>query len=53
MIGFDVLECLCYVNFEVIFVIGYDNYVIQVVRENVLDYFVKFVDEDLLIEVVE
>lgn len=53
MTGFDVLERLRHVNFEVIFVTGFDHYAIRAVRENALDYLVKPVDEDLLVEAVE
>ncbi len=53
MTGFDVLERLRHVNFEVIFVTGYDQYAIQALRSNALDYLMKPLDEALLINAVD
>lgn len=52
MIGFDVLKVICYFFFEVIFIISYDQYVIEVIKNSVVDYLLKLVDIEELLDVV-
>ncbi len=46
MNGFEVLETLPAVNFEVIFTTGYDEYAIRAIRFSALDYLLKPIDKD-------
>ena len=50
--GFDVLARLRYFDFEVIFTTVYDQYVIDAIRANALDYLIKPINEDDLIAAV-
>jgi two-component system LytT family response regulator len=52
MSGFDVLQELSPVNFEVIFVSAYDKYAIKAIKFSALDYLLKPVDIDDLIHAV-
>lgn len=51
MNGFEMLDCLgSNINFEVIFVTAYDQYAIRAFKSKALDYLLKPVDKDDLIE---
>jgi two-component system LytT family response regulator len=52
MTGFDVLKAIRQPTFEVIFTTSYDEYAIQAIKTNALDYLLKPVDIDELIEAV-
>lgn len=52
MSGFDVLQQLSPINFEVIFVSAYDRYAVKVIRFSALDYLVKPVDVDELLHAI-
>ena len=52
MTGFDVLKEIRQPTFEVIFTTSYDEYAIQAIKTNALDYLLKPVDIDELIEAV-
>ena len=52
MTGFDVLARLRHLQFEVIFTTSYDEYAIDAIRANALDYLLKPIDETELIEAV-
>lgn len=47
--GFDVLKASKNLNFEIIFVTGYQNYAIQAIQFSAIGYVLKPVDEDDLI----
>lgn len=51
--GFDLLNDLMEVNFEVIFVTAYENYMLQAFRFSAVDYLLKPVEDDLLREAVK
>ena len=53
MTGFDVLEQLPEINFEVIFVTAHDRYAIKAIKFSALDYILKPIDVDELITAVE
>ena len=53
MSGFDLLEKLPEINFEVIFVTAYDRYAIKAIKFSALDYLLKPVDVDELISAVK
>ncbi len=50
--GFDLLSSLPEVNFSVIFVTAYDQYAIKAIRFGALDYLLKPVDLDDLLEAI-
>ncbi len=52
-LGFDVLEKINYRNFRIIFTTAYDNYAITAFRFNAIDYILKPVDAELVIEALE
>jgi len=52
MNGFEFLEKLMPVNFSVVFITAYDQYALKAFRFNALDYLVKPVDKDDLVQVV-
>lgn len=52
MSGFDLLEKLPEINFEVIFVTAYDRYAIKAIKFSALDYLLKPIDVDELITAV-
>lgn len=52
MSGFDVLETTRFTNFEVIFTTAYNEYAIKAIRHNALDYILKPIDKDELIQAV-
>lgn len=51
--GFDVLEKLISIDFDIIFVTAHDKYAIKAIKFSALDYLLKPVDVDELIEAVE
>jgi two-component system, LytTR family, response regulator len=53
MSGFDVLQQLSPITFEVIFVSAYDRYAIKAIKFSALDYLLKPVDVDDLIQAVK
>lgn len=52
MSGFDMLEACRFTNFEVIFTTAYNEYAIKAIRHNALDYILKPIDKDELIQAV-
>lgn len=52
MTGFDVLNAIRHPSYEVVFTTSYDEYAIQAIRNNALDYLVKPVQVDELQEAV-
>ena len=52
MSGFDVLHQLSPINFEVIFVSAYDRYAIKAIKFSALDYLLKPVDIDDLLQAI-
>ncbi len=52
MTGFDVLKEIRQPTFEIIFTTSYDEYAIQAIKSNALDYLLKPIDIDELIEAV-
>jgi two-component system LytT family response regulator len=52
MTGFDVLARLRHLSFEVIFTTSYDEYAIDAIRANALDYLLKPIDEGELVEAI-
>lgn len=53
MSGFEVLQQFDELNFDVVFITAYDNYAIQAFRYSAVDYLLKPIKSDLLIEAVE
>ncbi len=53
MSGFDLLEKIPEINFEVIFVTAYDRYAIKAIKFSALDYLLKPIDVDELITAVQ
>nr|WP_299070970.1 LytTR family DNA-binding domain-containing protein [uncultured Allomuricauda sp.] len=53
MSGFDLLERVSKINFEVIFVTAYDRYAIKAIKFSALDYLLKPIDVDELMNAVE
>ncbi|MDH3708901.1 MAG: LytTR family DNA-binding domain-containing protein [Cyclobacteriaceae bacterium] len=53
MSGFDLLECLDTIDFEVIFVTSYDRYAIKAIKFSALDYLLKPIDAEDLMAAVE
>jgi two-component system, LytTR family, response regulator len=52
MSGFDLLQKLSPVSFEVIFVSGYDRYAIKAIKFSAVDYLLKPIDVDELVHAV-
>jgi len=52
MSGFDVLEAIKHPTFELIFTTSYDEYAIQAIKNSALDYLLKPIDEDELLDAV-
>ncbi len=52
MSGFDVLEAIRHPTFELIFTTSYDEYAIQAIKNSALDYLLKPVDVDELMDAV-
>lgn len=53
MFGFDVLEKVKEIDFDVIFVTAYDRYAIKAIKFSALDYLLKPVDVDELVTAVQ
>jgi two-component system LytT family response regulator len=53
MSGFDVLQKLSPVSFEVIFISAYDRYAIKAIKFSALDYLLKPIDVDELVHAVQ
>lgn len=53
MNGFDMLEACRYTNFKLIFTTAYNEYAIKAIRHNALDYILKPVDKDELVQAVQ
>jgi two-component system LytT family response regulator len=53
MNGFDMLSQCRYHQFKLIFTTAYDEYAIQAIRHNALDYLLKPVDKDELMKAVQ
>jgi two-component system LytT family response regulator len=51
--GFDLLQELPEINFEIIFVTAHNNYMIQAFHFSAVDYLLKPVEDDLLIRAVK
>lgn len=51
--GFDILKELNQLNFEIIFVTGYQNYAIQAIKFSAIGYILKPVDEDDLLAAIK
>ncbi|MEP6701297.1 MAG: LytTR family DNA-binding domain-containing protein [Bacteroidota bacterium] len=51
--GFELLRNLPVINFEIIFVTAHNNYMTQAFHFSAVDYLLKPVDDDLLIEAVK
>lgn len=52
MTGFDVLDRVRYIQFEIIFTTYYDQYALPAIKENALDYLLKPISDRDLIEAV-
>ncbi|WP_338874854.1 LytTR family DNA-binding domain-containing protein [Spirosoma sp. SC4-14] len=52
MSGFDMLAACRFTSFRVIFTTAYNEYAIQAIRHNALDYILKPVDKDELVQAV-
>ena len=53
MNGFEVLEKMPQINFEIIFTTSYDQYAIKAIRFSALDYLLKPVDREELLRAVQ
>ena len=51
--GFDLLKNLVKINFEIIFVTAHNNYMVQAFHFSAVDYLLKPVDDELLVEAVK
>lgn len=51
--GFDLLQRIANINFEVIFTTAYDRYAVQAIKFSAADYLLKPVDPDELVQSVE
>jgi two-component system, LytTR family, response regulator len=51
--GFDLLKDLHEINFEIIFVTAHNNYMVQAFHFSAVDYLLKPVDDELLVEAVK
>ena len=52
MTGFDVLKAIKHPSFEVVFTTSYDEYALQAIKNSAVDYLLKPVDVDELLEAV-
>lgn len=52
MTGFDVLKAIRHPSYEIIFTTSYDEYAIEAIKNNALDYLVKPILEEELLEAV-
>ncbi|MEO7306429.1 MAG: LytTR family DNA-binding domain-containing protein [Ferruginibacter sp.] len=51
--GFDLLHDFSEINFEIIFVTAHNNYMVQAFHFSAVDYLLKPIDDELLIEAVK
>jgi two-component system LytT family response regulator len=51
--GFDLLRDIPEINFEIIFVTAHNNYMVQAFHFSAVDYLLKPIDDELLIEAVK
>src|ERR1051326_8948287 len=51
--SFDLLSELGQINFEIIFVTAFNEYTLQALHYSAVDYLMKPIDEDLLVEAVK
>jgi two-component system, LytTR family, response regulator len=52
MTGFEMLEALTDINFDIIFTTAFDQYAIRAIKFGALDYLIKPVDKDELLEAI-
>ena len=52
MTGFEMLESLTQINFDIIFTTAFDKYAIRAIKFGALDYLIKPIDKDELIEAI-
>lgn len=52
MSGFEMLESLTQINFDIIFTTAFDQYAIRAIKFGALDYLIKPIDKDELIEAI-
>ncbi|MEL7223211.1 MAG: LytTR family DNA-binding domain-containing protein [Bacteroidota bacterium] len=52
MTGFDVIAAIKHPTFELIFTTSYDEYAIEAIKNSALDYLLKPIDEDELLDAV-
>jgi two-component system LytT family response regulator len=53
MTGFEMLECLTEINFDIIFTTAFNQYAIRAIKFGALDYLLKPIDKDELCDAVE
>lgn len=53
MSGFDMLEACRFTKFDVIFTTAYNEYAIKAIRHNALDYILKPIDKEELVQAVQ
>jgi two-component system, LytTR family, response regulator len=53
MNGFELLENISHQNFEIVFTTAYNEYAIKAIKHSALDYLLKPVDKDELIQAVQ
>ncbi|WP_128546393.1 LytR/AlgR family response regulator transcription factor [Larkinella soli] len=53
MSGFELLEACRFTRFDVIFTTAYNEYAIKAIRHNALDYILKPIDKDELVQAVQ
>jgi len=53
MNGFEMLDQLGTINFEIVFTTSYDEYALKAIRFSAIDYLLKPIDEDELLKAIE
>lgn len=53
MNGFELLSCISNINFEIIFVTAYNQYAIEAIKKNALDYILKPINISEVVQAVE
>lgn len=51
--AFDLLDSITNINFNIIFISGHEHYSLQAIKHSALDYLLKPIDPDMLIQAVE